>query len=611
MPQEFVDDPDQQANFVGEVHFHHPEMIKEQIRRHVRNFCEHYKQKALKEDRFMKEEDDDDDDAEDGEEDDVADLEPLANTATEYFKALFNVTYDSFQNAESMAKYFMDSEHERHNGIEDRLYPMVQMLMKIPEYNTKSNTAVFESRDLAKLQDELRPYTESKARLLGYVSASMWPLVYKVRVNISSRLLRQGFEVVDLPGVTDTNQDRLRTTFSAIERCSVILIAHPFQRAATEPNLLKYVKTALRRKRPENIIILITKTDVISEDPRYETIEQKNELVAASTEATAAKTEYENFVRTNNASNASNAPDFDSQKMRLYLIKESAAAKQTGKRVEIATQNLITKLREGFRRISTVTDQIRIICVSNKEHEKYFMGPDPYKPPCLTLQQAGICELRRTLVVLAHRGKLDCLQRHTNIHIPCDLKRLQLWAEKSRLERKELLDLIIEFPRDRCTEGLQEMKDAMQEDIKSAIQREMGNKLKKEWKMKILEFCRDISKEPLALKCVSFMAFCRRGGRHHPSNKKEPISLNEEILGVVTPDMLTCRQMVETVISNATKDVLERQKIKLDKVRNDMKANDEVGGLDMQVYFEQFEKRAQGMWHDINTARDALKDSIL
>ncbi|KAG9251325.1 uncharacterized protein F5Z01DRAFT_292574 [Emericellopsis atlantica] len=90
--------------------------------------------------------------------------------------------------------------------------------------------------DLAK---QIKPYLDATTSVLGGSDVAMWPLICNVNVHIRSEILRHGICLVDLPGVGDAVESRVKVASDFHKKLEVTMIVAAIQRAADERTTLR------------------------------------------------------------------------------------------------------------------------------------------------------------------------------------------------------------------------------------------------------------------------------------------------------------------------------------------------------------------------------------
>ncbi|KAI6783470.1 uncharacterized protein J7T54_005499 [Emericellopsis cladophorae] len=127
-------------------------------------------------------------------------------------------------------------------GNEEKLADMAQTILQTnPSLINVLKTRQIELRgatgeDLAK---QIKPYLDATTSVLGGSDIAMWPLICNVNVYIRSEILRHGICLVDLPGVGDAVESRVKVASDFHKKLEVTMIVAAIQRAADERTTLR------------------------------------------------------------------------------------------------------------------------------------------------------------------------------------------------------------------------------------------------------------------------------------------------------------------------------------------------------------------------------------
>jgi len=107
------------------------------------------------------------------------------------------------------------------------------------------------------LNDLLDPLTSPKH---DFDEPSLWPLVEKVTVGVPAVRVLKYVDLMDLPGITDTNTVRVQTTRESIGKCHGLWYVLDITRAITDPGLERTVSVYADRF-SGTLAVVVTKSD--------------------------------------------------------------------------------------------------------------------------------------------------------------------------------------------------------------------------------------------------------------------------------------------------------------------------------------------------------------
>lgn len=123
------------------------------------------------------------------------------------------------------------------------------------------------------LADATAPFIKTCVNLEddeGRRTPSLWPVVRLVQVGLPSPTLERGIIIADLPGLSDMNRIRTRTTKGYLRACHFCMLVAPIARVKTD-NLVHGRLGGYDRMFTHKIGLVCTKIDVSSLGMPYQT----------------------------------------------------------------------------------------------------------------------------------------------------------------------------------------------------------------------------------------------------------------------------------------------------------------------------------------------------
>nr|OQO31074.1 hypothetical protein B0A51_01641 [Rachicladosporium sp. CCFEE 5018]OQO31531.1 hypothetical protein B0A51_01298 [Rachicladosporium sp. CCFEE 5018] len=178
---------------------------------------------------------------------------------------------------------------------------------------------------------------ELKARLLrltdsdhGEDTSSLWPLVAVAYVGNKASALLKHVTLLDLPGITDTNQLRVDMTHRYISRCHAMLCIVPTDRVIDNPEVERIIATYADRF-PNALAVVVTKSDTGLDNNLARELIRKGQSVG----------DYEELCNERTA-----------LKVQITELKASCKeAKKNGKRAKTSTFEEIDELSDHLAEI--------------------------------------------------------------------------------------------------------------------------------------------------------------------------------------------------------------------------------------------------------------------
>ncbi|KAH8724226.1 hypothetical protein GQ44DRAFT_760353 [Phaeosphaeriaceae sp. PMI808] len=127
--------------------------------------------------------------------------------------------------------------------------------------STSQGVTHFIKSSPTELVEEIRPFLSN---VDGKVC--LWPIVDCVTVRLNSALLKEGLEIIDLPGSGDVNMSRTRHADAVKDSVDVEIILGDTVRIGTDDMIMSTARAGILNHGPSNVKVLATKIDVISDD---------------------------------------------------------------------------------------------------------------------------------------------------------------------------------------------------------------------------------------------------------------------------------------------------------------------------------------------------------
>lgn len=553
---EYADSPDSEDNFEARVHLQPEHMIRERLNLHVQNYRAHH---HLMKDRSNMSEDlhDQHDDLHD-----EVDLSGEAKTAEEWCQSLFG---------DRKELSTRDSMHDLLTSDSaavtvDRLMQWVSDIKEcLPTQSPDHNIVVLRASDLP----ELRTMTE---RFSGKTKAAqrtcaLWPIVEKIRFLFSSAFLRHGIELVDLPGLSDINADRRNSSLVYLrDRCSAIVIVANKQRAESDPGVDASIKRAIRLKGWKNVTLVLTCIDVCKDDPEdlvnlqeIDHLEQLNENLRIANEAQrAARTSEE--------------------RSKLRRAKKERERELRRARIMLGSAQTVRIFQSKFSRLTGGRPLLRVVPVSNTEHEKHMEGFDDETddPPCLSITEDGIRDLRYAMVKLLDEGKMESLRHHL-VNVTGLYTSIQVWAQQSRSDRRDAIISMVEGLFKQCDSPSLQYEVDLTNKFRIHVHDAIRSYAVCIWNSKIKTLVDGFGKR---FPAASFGAFCNRDGVHKP-RYSGVFSMNAAILQQIETDMDHLEETMKTIIGEHSVKLMKHVGHVYTKIGEGFENEHSVAGIDM------------------------------
>ncbi|KAK5137105.1 hypothetical protein LTR08_001114 [Meristemomyces frigidus] len=548
-------------------------------------------------------------DLDDGEEDE---LRAKFDTALDFFCALLCNRQD-FASVDDAEEFFLSKKDDANEYVVELLHEYIEIFLKTRNINDGYESFTAETE--TELNDVFKKVSRpSKARDGMRRQPSPWPLITKVQICQSNKLLNADVILADTAGVTDTNQTVVQNTQRYLKQASTVLIFSGHKRIEKDPLVDQHLRQCIQLGKINNLALVVTMIDTkeLYKDTEKEDLPPAEKALLDQAEGRVAAAQAEEVKLIGERDEASDK-DFRAIQTRLnYLQSEIALAANAVK--QIAVQIRCREIREkmkgrlGKLNNSKYAPELPIHFISSAAYQKHVDGYNPRQPPTLDLEGTGIPALRRMLYDVPARGKINTLSRICTSRLPNIFNGILGVLTKSKLERKgEVEKLIIKIlaGQESLVDGIvAEVKEKFTLRILSMIKENEAN-----WK----EAAKKLSDSWAKLKSATFLAFCRRSGHW-------------KLPGTATQDMLSWNAMIDTIFDAklvAAFDLLIEEDLDdmesavaidlsqlLKKLESELLACEDFQGVNMEPFFEYIRGARDHMMTQMARLFNSLRDNV-
>ncbi|KAG8626159.1 hypothetical protein KVT40_006560 [Elsinoe batatas] len=251
--------------------------------------------------------------------------------------------------------------------------------------------------------------------------------------------------------------------------------------------------------------------------------------------------------------------------------------------------------------------------VSSNQHQIYVDGLAQDEPtPILRMNsyghgEDGIAAIRSLIFMRAQDGLMQRLLDYVFNDIEVPLGRMKLVLEKNPDERRDsIFDAVHEAitNAEGCVLGYSDM-------LKSAADKKVLSSMTKTNKHWIRRFDELIAQwQVVAQAHQTFKAIARRDGRHYIKKRDETTDWNGDVVEVISPSIqLMVRDFKEHCDKRQTQ-LLESFNRTLDNLRDTIKTDPNIGGIDMTTIFQLLETHKKHFEQRVPLAFAELADNI-
>lgn len=333
---------------------------------------------------------------------------------------------------------------------------------KLKHTATRNYTSYHESRTLAKLRAKIDPLMNSTGT---FEEPSMWPLLRHVSIGVRDSRVLEKVTLIDLPGISDTNESRVELTHEFIGSCDYIWIVAPISRAVDDATVFQLLSRYGKLFKGMLCVICTHSDDGIigSETKLVNFFRQEDQDVepylalsdrmkAKKSEITALKAEIAKIKKKKKRATKQQMMDVREEEETLKgLTREFARLEAERFAFLVQTRNtLITEqMQDAMQSHLPAGHVLEVHCISNSHYAA--LNRVGIRGPRLTAEATGIPKLRANTLALMAVALLDTLERYIIIDVKDMLQKLQLWLGTASSDRREELLGLASQPRDKLS----------------------------------------------------------------------------------------------------------------------------------------------------------------
>ncbi|KAH9826396.1 hypothetical protein Tdes44962_MAKER03528 [Teratosphaeria destructans] len=524
------------------------------------------------------------------------------STAIEFFTTLL-CHREEIKDTTTAAAFFSKA-HARDDAV------MIQELKEsINEIVKAACPLDFKANSIAELNKVL-------ARFKGPIKTSpalpsLWPLVRKIITFVNARILSEGAILADMPGTSDVNKLRVQATREYLKTCDVVVIAHPIPRIQSQDSVWSNVLECVRSGKQSNIILVCTKIDDFNHNRTREAVSDKEAACLQELKYAADKVAME--IKELDADIVDAEDDGDSElgtklnKKRRALVLERAKAEAKWQEANILMRNQRNEpaLQQKFREITRSNATLRVHYVSSQVYQEHMRGYDQNKPPQLSLEATGIPALRQALFERPAKQKMASLKLLGSKTLPRVLLAIEMQCSKSRLERKQDVEVKVVAP---CN-GFQKLVTSLKTELKRACEDVLDNTIlqcEAGWKSE----ARRHHDSWVKYKYARYAAFLRRDGVWKAPGKKEVSDWTAAINEISAEDFTAAFRAFWLRYDGIKVDFLGHADALLQNLEADLKESPELMGLNLEHFYMIIDKVREHVAERTAEAFRQLQDQI-
>ena len=406
--------------------------------------------------------------------------------------------------SKSAAVGYMKSMYTQQDSLLDEL--AISCELKLKDTAKKNYTAYHEAKTLAKLRTKIDPPMNSTGT---FDEASLWPLLRHVTIGVRDSRVLEKVTLINLPGISDTNQSRVELTHDFIRSCNYIWIVAPISRAVDDATVFQLLS---RYGKIDKLCVICTHSDdgiIGSETKLVNHFKQEDQDVgpyvalsdrmkAKKIEIAALKAEIAKTKRKKKRATKQQMMDVREEEEQLKgLTRDFARVEAERFAFLVETRNaLVTEqMQDAMQSHLPPSHVLEVHCISNSHYTG--LNRAGIRGPRLTAETTGIPRLRANTIALVALELLNTLEKYVTYDVEAMLTELELLLKTAPTDRRVELVALASRPRDALpamvdtrlsslANSLQTMiegtlQQAMPEASKTSLE-QLAKKKNKHWK---------------------------------------------------------------------------------------------------------------------------------
>ena len=413
---------------------------------------------------------------EDCDDEEMQQLKRRSTTAFSTFRSLF-CNQDEFESPRAGREYLESCYNDEFSDALGAFVVWCKELLEEKEADEADHTEYLDADSQQELLDQLDPLVSSNSRL---EQPTLWPLVKNVKIGIEGPRILDYIILVDLPGIDDTNQVRVRASYQMMQSCDSIWVIAKIDRAITDSAvdslLMKY-------GRSKKMIVVCTGIDDNIDPALAAFLESEGQSVGNHGELLMREKQLRKVVKNvpkkietrraklegRNKSRAKKKPKPLTEKVREKLIGQIAALEAQLKDaeqelpavaherfellVDARNSNTIRRLEDEKSDHLPLGEGLKVFCVSNV-HYSALKGARVINGPRLSAEMTGIPPLRTFVLECAAPNIERSVEDYITHKFTVFMKGLKMWTSSYSVEGGHDLLAVVQAAQNKIGSGL-------------------------------------------------------------------------------------------------------------------------------------------------------------
>jgi hypothetical protein len=371
-------------------------------------------------------------------------------------RTLFN-DVEKFKSKVSTVGYMAAMYTQRDTLVEELAKDCEQ---KLKHTATHNYTSYHESRTIAKLRTKIDPLMNSAGT---FEAPSLWPLIRHVSIGVRDSRVLEKVTLIDLPGISDTNESRVELTHDVIGSCDYIWIVVPIGRAVDDA-LVFQLLSRYGKLFKGMLCVICTHSDdgIIASEAMFVDFLRRQEqdvepylalsdqMKVKKSEITALKAQIAKIKRKKKRATKQQMMDVREEEETLKMMTRDFArieAERFAFLVQARNALITERMQDTLQSHLPVGHLLEVHCISNSHYAA--LNRVGTRGPRLDAEATGIPKLCASTIALMASRLLDTLERYITIDVKYMLQDLQLWLSNASSDRRAELLALASQPRDK------------------------------------------------------------------------------------------------------------------------------------------------------------------
>lgn len=372
--------------------------------------------------------------------------------ALKTFQVLF-CDLDEFRNARVTKETLKNAHDDRSINILDMMLESCELKLKdkiLPE-NGYGYAEYREASTRVKLREAVDPLISAKT---NPDQPALWPLVKQVCIGVRGSRVLDGITIIDLPGISDTNELRVNHCKEYVKSCDYIWIVAPISRVIDDGMVYRLLSQYGKIFKGRVAVICTHSDDGVERKLVNYLKDEGQDMTGHEALCVEAKVQKKAFnqiskrvrvMRTHKTQDRKKLLEIQAKEDEMKKIKAAWMAIEANKfgfLVQSRNEFVTEQLREEMSDHLPMGKVLQVYCVSNS-HYAAVRGAGSVRGARLSAQATGIPALRMYALTLPAPRLLQAIEDFIKHRMVVFLKNAALWVNRTTIERRaELLELV-------------------------------------------------------------------------------------------------------------------------------------------------------------------------